>query len=605
MAISVVPIDAPGRHLQQVVTHGWQDTGHQGAEKVAAANDEAQDRQCSKQLWNIFAQLDLRFKETLSEDAFRQSLESEILKHGAAICLAGAVLIPSMLIPVLVRESSSNQNPLSFQNWDVRLSLSLIWFLTFAIAVSFCLASCLRITKNWFKNWNWELYFMMVITCYVVSLSLANFRHTPLLVGLHPSDVWQHDVRGTEVFIPLAIDCLLTAVAMYVPVRTCILWTLPCCAVGSYLIVLLAFDDAMLNDRHLPAGALGLLAFFSMHGALKNEKRRRENWKALAHVTDTEKVVLEQSHRIADTFALVRGLTNVATSLCDFLLHLSTDLKITQSEKAHSAFFEADIEGVHFADLLEDADADRFQQFIELVSGRHLPLCLPVTVKRASVTSICHLVVADTGVREPRYLMCVRVEREDFRPAALDADPFANVNASISQSLQAQDVSMQDASQSADPPGTGMASATFPLQLGMPQRLEADVGTLGLLPAAAQSCAPAGSWTSSAAMDSDISFSTYPKKGPPPRPSFTPVETRARSLQLLIRQWHIPRNFESCCHFHTASRSTRAVMKYLETLCCDPLWSTIGNAQCRQCKSMTPDGVHECQICANENRLLS
>eukprot|EP00930_Biecheleria_cincta_P071177 TRINITY_DN5869_c0_g2_i1.p1 TRINITY_DN5869_c0_g2~~TRINITY_DN5869_c0_g2_i1.p1 ORF type:complete len:603 (+),score=61.16 TRINITY_DN5869_c0_g2_i1:37-1845(+) len=602
METSVVPIDAPHQHPKQII-HGWKDEGPREASEGDNDTEDAQDRRRFKSVLNMLARLDLRFREEkLSENGFKQSLEPEILKYGALIAFAGALLVPCTLIPVLVREAQSTRNPLDFQNWDVRFTLSLIWCLTFTTAVSFCLASCLRMRYNWFQNWNWELYFMIVATSYVVSLSLANFWHMPFLAGTHPSDVWQHDVRGTEVFILLAIDGLLTAVAMYVPIRSCVLWILPCCGVGSYLVMLLALDVVMPNDRHLTVGALALLAFFSMHGAFQNDKRRRENWKALCRVMETEEVVMEQTHYIADASALVRGLTDVATALCDFLLHLSTDLKITSSQKTHSAFFEADIEGVNFVDLLGKDDAERFQHFIELVTDAHVPACLPVTVNRAAASTVCHLLVVDTGKREPRYLMGIRVEREDFRSAVLGEDQFGDV--SISQAVNAQDVSMQDISRmSLDIPGDFEFSASRPI--GLPHSLDTDVRTLGLVPAATLGGALVGSWTSSAAMDSDISFSTYPKRDPPPPPSCTPVQTRARSLQKLIPRWQIPRNPESCCHFHTVVRSLPAVVDYMESLTCEPLWSTIGNSQCSQCKSMVQDRWHKCVVCGNVNRLLT
>eukprot|EP00930_Biecheleria_cincta_P028065 TRINITY_DN19582_c1_g1_i2.p1 TRINITY_DN19582_c1_g1~~TRINITY_DN19582_c1_g1_i2.p1 ORF type:complete len:578 (-),score=92.64 TRINITY_DN19582_c1_g1_i2:196-1929(-) len=573
MPASVVPVDV-FNVIPDKQKHGWQDANCEDLEANVSVLEDAWG--CAR-IRGVLAQIDLRFHgDRLAEDAFAESLEPDVLKSGFWVSLAGAVLIPCALIPVVVCESKSTQNPLQIQNWDIRSSLFLIWTSTFMITASYCVTSCLRMWKNWFRNWNWELYFLMVAMYYIVSLSLANFWHMPFLAGSHPSKVWQHDAHGSEVFVLLAIDGLLTAVAMYVPVRTCMLWILPLVGVGSHFIVLVLADSMLPNDRNLRIGVLLLLAFFSQHCAVRDETRRRQNWQALALVSKTEKmvkqteeVVKEQTIQIQDNSALVRGLQDVIGCLCEFLLFLTDDLRIQSAEKAHKAFFEQDIEGFHFTDFLQESDIGRFESFIKLVASddNRKQACLPVTVKRASTTSICHLLVVDTGTtREPRYLMGVRVEREDMHTPVMSQEFFPTQEP------------LASASEAAD-----------------------EAQQLGLVRPVGVGAQAISSWGSSAANDTDISFSTYPKGDISPSPHSTPISTMALALIRLMPRWNVRRDSHSCCQFHTVVCALPSVLQYLERQECDPLWSNIGPGQCEACWSMCLEDCQKCTVCSDEN----
>ncbi|CAE8639592.1 unnamed protein product, partial [Polarella glacialis] len=236
-----------------------------------------------KEIRRYLSTLDLRFEDASEEVNFKESLENEVILHGCLAALCGVIVIPVALVPVFAREFS-----FMFALGDVRSGLLLTWCSTFIVVLSYLITSALRLWKGWFKKWNWELYFMISASYYALSLSFANFWHMPLMVGIRPESVWHHDARGTEVFILLALDGLMTCVAMYVPVRACNLWILPVLGVGSYLVLLMAVDSVFPNDRHLTVGALLALTSMASNGAWRNEKSRREKWQALLRVLEQE-----------------------------------------------------------------------------------------------------------------------------------------------------------------------------------------------------------------------------------------------------------------------------------------------------------------------------
>eukprot|EP00931_Biecheleriopsis_adriatica_P061463 TRINITY_DN36959_c0_g1_i1.p1 TRINITY_DN36959_c0_g1~~TRINITY_DN36959_c0_g1_i1.p1 ORF type:complete len:604 (+),score=64.71 TRINITY_DN36959_c0_g1_i1:100-1911(+) len=584
---AVVPADVIGKPEDKPPPiQGWQADQN-------GSTDSAGLSLCQR-MRRSYRRLDLRFYRRDDEQAFKESLEPEILKHGCLVSLAGVAIIPLALVPVFVRETSSTRNPLKYGTGDVREILFWIWMLVLVTNLAYCVMSFLRMWKGWFSKVNWELFFMAVVTFYILSLSLVNFWHFPLMLGYEPSTVWQHDARGTEVFILLAIDGTFTAVAMYVPVRSCVMWILPFVGVGCYVCMLTIIDSVFPNDKHLTIGAFLLLSFFSQHGAFQDEQRRRENFEAYQHILRTEEVVVEQHHKIEDTFALVAGLRGVATSLCDFLLDLSSDLKISHAEKMHAAFFEREsIEGIRFTELLNVDDTLRFEKLVSLVSKQHVPACLPVTVGRLQTICECHLLLVDTGRREPRFLLGIRLEREDIR--SLKVEPFNSAGtASVDMS------NVVSISHNFDADGSrflGPADDSSYMPDALPD-------SLGLVPAVnVSSRVPQNSWVNEMiSQDPDISFTTYPKQSPPPPPGVTSVKARALSLKKLMPRWNIARDADCCCQFHTVVMSVLPVLEYLREEPCDPLWSPVGPAQCPRCKCMCSDFGQRCAVCGFQSQ---
>ncbi|CAE8591135.1 unnamed protein product, partial [Polarella glacialis] len=261
------------------------------------------------------------------------------------------------------------------------------------------------------------------------------------------------------------------------------------------------------------------------------------------------------------TSALAKGLRSVANSLCDVLVKLTSDMKVWGAESGHNAFFEQDMEGRKFTDILEERDITRFNALLNLVSKDHVPACLPVTIRRSQTTSECHLLLVDTGRREPRYLLGIRVESDQAHSMMLPADNYSEVIQS-----------------------SGM------------------VDYLGLVPSVTRIGQGNNSYNHQMMMqDADFSFTTYPKNAPPPPPQFTPIKARALSVRKLMPRWNLLRDPEACCMFHTNARSLGAVIDHLLTAPCDPLWSTLSGGQCHRCKCMCTEAWQRCVVCGLPN----
>jgi len=494
--------------------------------------------------------LDLRFKEVETEVAFKASVEPEVLRFGVMGGLILELLIPLTLVPVYIQESSHEDNPYDMSTGDVRTLLLILWLLCFGFTGMFCIFGLLRIWRGWFQRWNWEAIFMVMITYYALNLTLANFWHMPLIVGNDPVQVWKHDARGAEVYILLALDGIMTTVAMYIPVRSCVLWVLMLVGVGSYTVMLAGVDSVFPDDRFKSVAALIGLAVVAGHGAYRNEMSRREKWIALQQVIEATEVVKQQENQIEESTVLVKGLRSVANALCDIILKLTEDLRVCGTESMLDAFFEQKMEGRSFMDVLADTDRARFMALISGVSTSQVHACMPLTIRKRSSLCEAHVLLVDTGRCMPRYFVGIRVEMEHLEPT--NQEPSLTMK------------------QSSSPPQAELT---------------------GILPQETQT-----------ADDSEFSFNTYFKPNHGQALAFTSVRARAMSLKKVMPRWNIARDTESCCQFHTVVESVHEVADFLAEKQCEPLWSTLNGGQCARCKSMCTQTRTKCVVCGYNHR---
>mmetsp|Transcript_112956 Transcript_112956/g.319608 ORF Transcript_112956/g.319608 Transcript_112956/m.319608 type:complete len:520 (-) Transcript_112956:56-1615(-) len=505
-------------------------------------------------------EIDLRFKDRTSEAVFKSSLEPEVLRFGVAASVVGLLLILVSLIPVYIEEASNDENPFLFHAADVRSVIIFWWVSCFGTTGLFFVLGSLRIWLGWFRTWNWEILFMLMVTYYAVSLSFANFWHLPLLFGEHPTEVWAHDARGAEVYILLALHGTLTVVAMYIPVRSCTLWILPLCSVGCYLAMLVFVDSVFPADRFKSVSALMALTVFACQGAYRSEKHRREKWIALQQVLEATEVVKQQEDQIQETAALVKGLRTVANALCDIIVKLTEDLRVCGSEAMLDCFFEKKMEGRLFTEVLAEGDRVRFAALVQAIScqnGGEVHSCMPVTLRKSSSMSEAHLLLVDTGRSMPRYFVGIRVEMEH-----LDGVHMASVDAG------------QPPVPGPPVPNFAPLVPTAPANLPHTMQRERDTD-----------------------QESDFSFTTYPKHAVDPAPAYTSVRARAISLKKVMPRWNVPRDASSCCQFHTVVDSIHEVADFLGEKPCEPLWSTLNGGQCVRCKSMCTQTRTKCVVC--------
>lgn len=502
--------------------------------------------------WDIF---DIRFKDRDQEKAYKADLEIEVVRNSMVVVFAAVMIIVISIAGKYNDELTRTDG----KRWtcalgDVRTTVFFCWLYTAALGLAYMSVGFARIQHNWFRWVNWESLFMFVITTNGVCLAVANFWHMPLIVGQNPEKVWERDPKGTDVLILLAIDGLMTMSTMYVPVRFCMTWSLPLFSVGSYFVETITLPSMFPYQRHITIGALLALTYFAYNGRLRGERTHREKWLALQMVVEAEETMKEQERTIEETAALVRGWRTVADALCDITVKLTSDLVVMGSEMQHDAFFQRSLEGQSFTVVLTERDQSRFASLVADCSSQQIPACMPSTICKKSMTSEVHLLLVDTGRREPRYLLGIRVEADHFRESSAGTEVnFSDINPGFHSIL---------------PRTFGKLDEKADNEHGMD--------------------------------DSDFSFQTYPKHEPPPVPFFTPVKARALSLKKLLPRWHVPRDIDSCCQLHTVITSIEEVSQYLMERPCEPLWSTWSGGQCLRCKCMCNNAKRRCVVCGYE-----
>lgn len=508
---------------------------------------------CASIYDQLYNNLEIRFETWESEQCFIQSLEPEVLRNGLLVVLCTMAFIPISIIPVVTKELNLSNSDRAFrmQSDDPRTSVVIVWIVMFVFGLIYSFLNVMMMWRGWFSRLDWEKSFVFYTTVYGLCLSMGNFWHLPLLQRKDPRQVWSHDATGTDIFILLAMACLFSAITMYVPIRFCLLWILHFFAVGSYVILAIVLPACFPEDRHVTISAIVALSFFSYHGCFRSEKIKREKWLALQMVVEAEEIVKDQENTIQESAQLVKGLRTVADALCDIIVKLNSDLRVQGSEVQHDAFFECHMEGRVFTEILTEGDRQRFLSLVKEASKATIPVCMPTTIKKKSMSTEAHILLVDTGRREPRYLLGLRVEADHYFPT----DPAKEVNHGHII------------------PGFA-ALIPEPKYSAKPGEVDED--------------------------DSDFSFRTYPKHDPPPVPFFTPLKARALSLKKLLPRWNIPREPESCCQLHTVLASIDEVLQYLCERPCEPLWSTWSGGQCARCKCMCSNPRGRCVVCGYE-----
>mmetsp|Transcript_56925 Transcript_56925/g.133536 ORF Transcript_56925/g.133536 Transcript_56925/m.133536 type:complete len:560 (-) Transcript_56925:65-1744(-) len=483
--------------------------------------------------------LDLRFADAEQEKFYKDSLRHDVLQ-GTLLSFGSFIAgVIAAILPAIAREAARTDNPLG-QGFDVRMAVIVTWSLNLIMLSSFFLIGLGAFFKGWFSWLNWESVFVTVASFFNLSLAMANFWHMPQLVGQDPKSVWSHDVSGSDMFVLLAMDGIMTLVAMYVPIRSCVLWLPFLCGVLPYLLNTIVFYSVF-EDTHMMVLAVLGLGTMAYHGALRREVTHRQKWMAENRVVAAEVSMRKKDFTIEETTAQVKGLRGVAEALCDVILKLGSDLRVHGADLQHDAFFEQRVEGTLFDDLLAEPDRGRFRQMLT-ASKTGVPLCLPATIQKNQITCEVHLLVVDTGERrEPRFLVGIRVETEQY--SGLDSSEAAR--------LQVAD--------------------------GLKNRNEKQ------------------DWEE----DSVGSFHTQARMAEKVPPPPTPVRSRALCIKKLLPRWNIPRDANSCCQYHTVVNSIVDAVELLSRTKCEPLWASFGSGQCTRCQCMYNREQKRCVVCGH------
>jgi len=74
----------------------------------------------------------------------------------------------------------------------------------------------------------------------------------------------------------------------------------------------------------------------------------------------------------------------------------------------------------------------------------------------------------------------------------------------------------------------------------------------------------------------------------------THVRSRARTIRMVMRRWHVGNADASCCPYHHASRTIDEVVEYMLAQPCDCQWEAL-KVQCNRCSCMNNNNT--CLVC--------
>mmetsp|Transcript_40062 Transcript_40062/g.128527 ORF Transcript_40062/g.128527 Transcript_40062/m.128527 type:complete len:596 (+) Transcript_40062:135-1922(+) len=520
--------------------------------------------------------LDFRFKDREEEHRFKDSLELDLLRWMLLGCTLAAVCTTFNSFSTFGPELLTGPETHDFSDMsDLRnivfFGQLLLW--TIVPACLGCLLA-LRIFQDKFKAWNWEVIVTCTMCYGIVVIVVGQLFHLTKIIG-GDIEMWKSDdvTCSAEAWVLLGLNTMTNAACFFLPVRSIVSWLVPVFGLMTYSVMKASFATTDAIGVVVKILLLIALSYLAWHGSANNEKHLRTEWRVLQEVRKASEKIVEQQvsiqqgareiqekeREIEATTDLVKSLQTVTRALCDTMVHLTSDLVIRNSDTA-GTFFEKDVEGMLFTDLLTKEDQARFIMSLSRASQSNIPVCLPVTVHKQFTTSECHLVLVHRGNTELQYLVGIRTEKDN--------------------PIETQSLAVESRGK-----GAGITSAFG---------FGAMPGAVPEPPAIFNSIIPRAIGSIDEDLESDFSFTTYPKADPPRPPKFTNSRARARTIRMILKRWNIPRDCESCCQYHTVLDSIDEAVECLRQQKCDPLWSTY-NEQCPRCACMNQGP--KCVVC--------
>lgn len=356
--------------------------------------------------------VDIRFADVDLEKAFAASLDSQ-LGHSAAVAgisisaiLAGRLVSVMIVdIEVVCGESCNwlaihpRTQYLFVQLWNIFLSLVIL-----------LLAAAWRYLGGGWVRVNWELVLMFYFVSLVSSFPFVSMWHVAASWGLQPGEAWNgHDASYSEFLTLLGMHAVNTLVCLFVPMRSCLLWTVPVVGLTSFLSMIYFWGSPFPDSIAETVLGATFVTFASLAGAWRNECFARERWMALRDVVESKKMVVEQSVEIVSTLALANGMEAVVNSFCDMVVKIDNDFCMWRPVEAIDAFFGQPMHGKSLEDAVTREDRQRLRAMFDRASASSLPQCMHLTLETPGKSLEAELLLMWTDTAVPRYLAGLQV----------------------------------------------------------------------------------------------------------------------------------------------------------------------------------------------------
>eukprot|EP00929_Paragymnodinium_shiwhaense_P003228 TRINITY_DN10365_c0_g1_i4.p1 TRINITY_DN10365_c0_g1~~TRINITY_DN10365_c0_g1_i4.p1 ORF type:complete len:766 (+),score=99.55 TRINITY_DN10365_c0_g1_i4:114-2411(+) len=351
--------------------------------------------------------LDFRFTSE-NEAEFKLSLRPQVCYRLGAACICYIPICLASFWLNFPKQAYRQDFPFAWSSGDPRTVFFVAHMVFFALDLLVLLLFWLQTKVLKEKWWDWEL--MAVVSCVLGSLVVI-LSNRELGWGQDPEEVWGAYPYGSKSSVALILDVNVTAMCVFIPVSFTSLWVGLLGAWVSYTVSVLFFGTFLVELTEIMI--LGMLFVLAFIGSCYKEKVLRDRWFNNRKLKETWQIMINQQVEIQEGQAMAQGLQTVAEALCDLIVKVNDDLKISDdAETALNAFFERSVAGVFFPDLLCEEDRRRFNLLMDSATNSSCPACMPFTLKKKSSVTEVHMLLVDTKCVQPRYLVGIRVQKD-------------------------------------------------------------------------------------------------------------------------------------------------------------------------------------------------
>eukprot|EP00931_Biecheleriopsis_adriatica_P020653 TRINITY_DN13732_c0_g1_i1.p1 TRINITY_DN13732_c0_g1~~TRINITY_DN13732_c0_g1_i1.p1 ORF type:complete len:637 (-),score=91.88 TRINITY_DN13732_c0_g1_i1:112-2022(-) len=500
----------------------------------------------------IWRKMDIRFEEEGIEAEYQKHIRDDIVLGSSMFYATGTVGTILELVRLFIQKGGVNKQRFNLTHADGRVVTIAAAAFVALMLLAFAVAGILYMKKRIFADHNWERWTLAVATAVVVIWSFCNTWQGPTLWGDDPKQVWEHDTYGDETVHVLALQALMACTAMYIPIRSCLLWVLAL-AMCLHPVMRIFTGCPFPDNLSTVSAAQFSLTFFSFHSAYRNEVHRRETFLAAREV-QALKVVIKDSSEVEST------MVDMVETLCDVFAKLTSELRVIGKHPKLDRLLERDMSGRQLTDILNEGDEFRLLEMLERT--KQSPVLAPMTLQKKQTGTIeVHIVLARLECAHGlQYLLGIR----------LDSETMQNNHASNHEY------------------GVLAGSSAEPA-LHVEEKLHA---------AATGSAQPTGRLNSVSEDNDEDNHEDNEQL--PEAPDFTCEGGMDKSLRFLLRRWHVPRDVKNpkrYCAWHDAASQLSRAAKRLKASPCNPLWASFSGWPCSRCLCIRPNKIVFCAVC--------
>eukprot|EP00929_Paragymnodinium_shiwhaense_P072549 TRINITY_DN36824_c0_g1_i1.p1 TRINITY_DN36824_c0_g1~~TRINITY_DN36824_c0_g1_i1.p1 ORF type:complete len:663 (+),score=102.39 TRINITY_DN36824_c0_g1_i1:127-2115(+) len=352
-----------------------------------------------RKLWRW---IDLRFVGD-HEAQYQSHLQPMICTRlGLASCVYFVLLMMSFLInyPTQARRddlkfdwSFGDPRTLFFVAHVIGVSMLVITVAAVAVQVKVCSS----------KYWNWESIAMIYSASGALLVVLSNRE---LGWGQNPEAVWGAYPYGARSMVALMLDANVTAMCLFIPLRFTALAPTLSTAWVSYSITVVINGKFIVEVMEICVlGGLFVLAFI---GSWTQERVMREKWLTGLHLKESKRLLEDKEVEIQDNHAMLHGLNTVAAALCDQIVKVSSDHRVTDPQNDLEEFFERPVQGLSFKELLHPDEHMRFDMLLGMLVKSSCPVCIQSIIQKPSGNCSVRLLLVDTKRQDSRFLVGIR-----------------------------------------------------------------------------------------------------------------------------------------------------------------------------------------------------